>query len=161
MKVGETSNVRMWTNFYRIFIAFQNAQTDLGLIYILILSASAGFLPYNFRISDDAKIFLGDSGSTFIGFTLAALTVYGSEHTGNSIIALTPPLLIFWILIFDMTYITMERIATKKVSTFKEWIDYVGKDHLHHRMLRIIKGKRKTVIFIYLVTIILCLDGAG
>jgi UDP-GlcNAc:undecaprenyl-phosphate GlcNAc-1-phosphate transferase len=63
--------------------------------------------------------------------------------------------LIFWILIFDMTYITVERIMTGKVRSFREWIDYVGKDHLHHRLYELLRDKRKVVFFIYFLCVTL------
>ena len=47
------------------------------------------------------------------------------------------------------TYITVERIMTGKVRSFREWIDYVGKDHLHHRLYELLQDRRKVVLFIY------------
>jgi len=156
---GLAAGLSIILSFFLGIVAFQTMQPFLGWISISILGASAGFLPYNLRIrGGDAKIFLGDAGSTFLGFVLASLAVYGDWCSYNPIVAVASPLLIFWILIFDMTYITVERIATGKVSTFKEWIDYVGKDHLHHRLYRILKGKRKTVFFIYLLAMTLCIN---
>ena len=57
-----------------------------------------------------ATIFLGDAGSTVIGFVLAGLAVYGDWAEGRPLVALTAPLLIFWVLIFDMVHITVDRI---------------------------------------------------
>ena len=48
-------------------------------------------------------------------------------------VAISNPILIFSVLIYDMTYITLDRIASGKVRSFYEWIDYTGQDHLHHR----------------------------
>jgi UDP-GlcNAc:undecaprenyl-phosphate GlcNAc-1-phosphate transferase len=104
----------------------------------------------------EAGIFLGDTGSTFIGFVLAAIAVKGEwAVTNNEIVSFSAPVLIFWILIFDMTYITVERIMTGKVRSFREWIDYVGKDHLHHRLYELLKDKRKVVLFIYFLCVTL------
>jgi len=55
------------------------------------------------------------------------------------------------VLIFDMTYITISRTAAGKVKTLKEWIDYVGKDHLHHRLSNLGLSNKRTVLFIYLI----------
>ena len=59
------------------------------------------------------------------------------------------------ILIFDMVHITVDRVKKRKVLTVKQWIDYVGKDHLHHRIGDIVGGPRKAVIFIFLLNITL------
>jgi UDP-GlcNAc:undecaprenyl-phosphate GlcNAc-1-phosphate transferase len=48
-----------------------------------------------------------------------------------------------------MAHITVERILKGKVRNLKEWIDYVGKDHLHHRICGLIGDRRKTVLLIY------------
>jgi len=70
-------------------------------------------------------------------------------------VALASPLLIFWILIFDMIHITADRVFTGRVRSFREWIDYVGKDHLHHRLAIVLGGRKKSVFFIYLLSVCL------
>ena len=132
--------------------AFQTNQPLMGWIALAMLGSCLGFLPYNFRHRGQALIFLGDSGSIFIGFTLAALAVKGEWSNSNPIVSFTAPLLIFWILIFDMSYITVERIITGKVKDFRGWIEYVGKDHMHHRLFAVLGDQRKVVLFIYLVS---------
>jgi UDP-GlcNAc:undecaprenyl-phosphate GlcNAc-1-phosphate transferase len=54
-----------------------------------------------------------------------------------------------------MVHITIERILTGKVLNFRQWIEYVGRDHLHHRLANALGGKKKSVLFIYLLC--LCL----
>ena len=136
-------------------VAFQTNQPFLGWIAIAILGSCLGFLPYNFRGEKEAAIFLGDTGSIFLGFTLSSLAVIGDWADNNPIVSFAAPLLIFWVLIFDMTYITIERILTGKVRSVREWIDYVGKDHLHHRTCSLLGNKRKAVLFIFLLSITL------
>ena len=129
-------------------VAFQTHQPFLGWVAVAAMGSCLGFLPFNFKIKDRATIFLGDAGSTTIGFVLACLAVYGDWAEHNPIGALVSPLLIFWILIFDMVHITFDRIMTGKVRSFREWIDYVGQDHLHHRLARALGGPKRSVIFI-------------
>ena len=50
-----------------------------------------------------------------------------------------------------MVHITLDRILTGKVKTFNAWVEYVGKDHLHHRLSHVLGGARKSVVFIYLL----------
>jgi UDP-GlcNAc:undecaprenyl-phosphate GlcNAc-1-phosphate transferase len=116
-----------------------------------MLGGCLGFLPFNFRPKKNAAIFLGDAGSVVIGFILACVAVYGDWAQGNPVVALVSPVLIFWILIFDMVHITIDRILTGKVTNFRQWIEYVGKDHLHHRLANVLGGKKQSVLFIYLL----------
>ncbi len=142
-------------SFFLGVVAFQTNQPFLGWVAVAMMGGCLGFLPFNFRLKGQARIFLGDAGSTVIGFLLACIAVYGDWADGNPIVALVSPILIFWILIFDMVHITVERILTGKVLNFRQWIEYVGRDHLHHRLANALGGKRKSVLFIYLMC--LCL----
>ncbi len=120
--------------FFLGVVAFQTAQPFIGWIAVAMMGSCLGFLPFNFKVRGNAAIFLGDAGSTVIGFILACVAVYGDWAESDPIVALISPLLIFWILIFDMVHITVDRILTGKVLNFRQWIEYVGKDHLHHRL---------------------------
>jgi UDP-GlcNAc:undecaprenyl-phosphate GlcNAc-1-phosphate transferase len=137
--------------FFLGVVAFQTAQPFLGWIAVAMLGSCLGFLPFNFRIKRNAAIFLGDAGSVVIGFILACVAVYGDWAESDPIVALVSPVLIFWILIFDMAYITIDRILTGKVANFRQWLEYVGKDHLHHRLANVLGGTKRSVLFIYLL----------
>lgn len=141
--------------FFQGAVAFQTDQPFLGWIAVAMLGACAGFLPYNLRWRGPASIFLGDAGSTVIGFALACIAVYGDWADGQPFLSLVSPLLIFWVLIFDMVYISIDRIATGKVVSFRGWIEYVGRDHLHHRLADVLGCRRNSVLFIFLMS--LCL----
>jgi len=135
-------------------IAYQTGQIYFAFLNAALAGACLGFLVFNFH---PAKIFLGDAGSAFLGFSIASLAAMG-EWSGNMpIVALSIPLLTLSILIFDMIYISMSRIARKKVTSFKEWIEYVGKDHLHHRLMNMGFSQVQTVLFIYLIAIVFAL----
>ncbi len=142
-------------------VAFETNQAGLGWLAIAMMGAGLGFLPYNFRGTKPAVIFLGDGGSTFIGFTLACLAVKGNWADSNPIVSFSNPLLIFGVLIYDMIHITVERIVTGKVKSVKEWLDYVGKDHLHHRLERALGSRQASVAMIFLFTICLGLAALG
>ena len=137
--------------FFLGVVAFQTAQPFLGWIAVAMLGSCLGFLPFNFRIKKNAAIFLGDAGSVVIGFILACVAVYGDWAESDPVVALVSPVLIFWILIFDMVYITIDRILTGKVANFRQWLEYVGKDHLHHRLANVLGGRKRSVLFIYLL----------
>ena len=133
-------------------VAFQTNQPFMGWIAIAILGSCLGFFPFNFRFKRPALIFLGDTGSTFLGFILAGLAIKGYWCENSRIVSFATPVLIFWVLIFDMIYITVERVVTGKVRTVKEWIDYVGTDHLHHRLYILLGEKHRSVMVIFLVS---------
>ena len=134
--------------FFLGIIAAQSQQVFLGWVAAALLGSTVGFLPYNFRPGKRATIFLGDTGSNFLGFILASLAVMG-EWAADNIVDLAAPLLIFGVFIFDMIYITADRVVSGKVKSFREWIEYVGRDHLHHRLEKVLGRQEHAVLFIY------------
>jgi UDP-GlcNAc:undecaprenyl-phosphate GlcNAc-1-phosphate transferase len=132
-------------------IAYETTQPLLGRFTVALIGAVLGFLVYNWRWRKPALIFLGDGGASCIGFLLASLAVAGDWSERDPIVSLSNPLLIFGVLIFDMIHITVARIATGRVRSFREWIDYVGTDHLHHRLLQLFGSARMAVWFIFLL----------
>ncbi len=142
-------------SFFLAIVALQMDDPFVGWTALAMMGACLGFLPYNFRPGKRAQIFLGDAGSTTIGFVLASLAIYSDWADLNPVVSIFSPLLIFWILIFDMAYITVFRVIRGKTRTFREWIEYVGHDHLHHRMARVLGGSTQSVLFIYLLTVCL------
>jgi len=152
---GMAAGLGVIISFFMGVVAFQTYQPFLGWVSVAMMGSCIGFLPYNFLKKGRATIFLGDAGSTVVGFILASVAVYGEWAEGNPVVALASPLLIFWVLIFDMVHITVDRILTGKVGNFRQWIDYVGKDHLHHRLAVVLGGQKRSVFFIYLMSICL------
>ena len=145
-------------SFFIGVVAFQTYQPILGWLAVAVMGACLGFLPSNFRAEKSAEIFLGDSGSNFLGFTLASIAVMGEWSDKSMVSSLLTPVLIFSVLIYDMIYITVSRIITGKVHNIKEWLDYVGKDHLHHRLADLLHSRKKSVLFILLLTFTLGLN---
>ncbi len=131
-------------------------QAYLGFLAIALAGSCLGFLKFNFK---PATIFLGDTGSTFLGFTLAGIAVMGGWAEKNPKVALSLPILILSVFIFDMIYITIARILDGKVRNLKEWIEYTGKDHLHHRLVNLGFSEIETVLFIYLIAACLGISG--
>ncbi|MFO7709629.1 MAG: MraY family glycosyltransferase [Desulfobacterales bacterium] len=139
--------------FFLAAVAYQTDQPFLGWIALAVMGACLGFLPFNFRRGQPAGIFLGDAGSTVIGFLLACIAVYGDWAESRPLVSLASPVLIFWLLIFDMVHTTVDRIATGRVRSVRGWIEYVGRDHLHHRLADALGSARASVMFIYLMGI--------
>ncbi len=136
------------------FAAFLTEQYFLMFLAFSLTGSCFGFLPWNFRKDRPAKIFLGDSGSMFIGFTLASFAIMG-EWAENNIVALTVPILILFLPIYDTSMTTFFRIRDGSVRSVRQWLDFVGKDHFHHRLYAMGIGKRKAVQSMYLMTVLL------
>ncbi len=123
---------------------------------LILIGSCLGFLPYNFRgEKKGAAIFLGDTGSNFLGFILASFAIRAEWSEMRLLPSLTAPLLIFAVVIYDMAYINLRRIIMGEVSNIRELMEYTGKDHLHHRLHYLLGSKTKTVLTIYLLAIAL------
>jgi len=128
-------------------ILYINGQYPLGLFAIILMAVCLAFLPYNFK----KKIFLGESGSTLLGFTLAGIGVLGNWAKDN-IVRISIPILILGVPIFDMIFTTLIRIREGKVKTILEWLKYGGKDHFHHYLVDLGFKPKGAVVFIYFIT---------
>ena len=148
---GLATGLAILTAGFMGIVAFQTHQPFLGWLCVALVGACLGFLPYNLRLGRPASIFLGDAGSPFLGFILAALAVKG-EWAASQFIDVAAPVLIFWIFVFDMVHISVARIATGKVHNFRQWIDYVGRDHLHHRLAALMGSQRLALLLIFLLS---------
>lgn len=106
-----------------------------------LCGALLGFLWYNFQ---PATIFLGDSGSLFIGFLLAGLTVMVSQ-TGSLGTNLIVPALVLAVPVFDMTLVTVARTLSGRPASRG------GTDHTAHRLVALGFSERRAVVVLYLV----------
>lgn len=146
---GLAAGIAAISLFFFSIISYQTRQFGISLASLIIMASCLGFLPHNFK---RAKIFLGDAGSTFIGFMLASIAVIGNWAEDN-IVKISVPILILGIPIFDMVFTTVMRIAEGKISTIIEWLKYGGKDHFHHRLINLGLSPIEAVIFIYFVNV--------
>ncbi|MFZ5827430.1 MAG: MraY family glycosyltransferase [Bacillota bacterium] len=120
-------------------------QQQLGTAVVLsaaLAGAAIGFLRYNFN---PAKIFMGDAGSMFLGFTLAALSVHGVLKSALAVSVVVPVLAVA-VPIFDTAFAIFRRVATGRS------IGEADKDHLHHRLLRLGLSHRNTVLVMWAVS---------
>jgi UDP-GlcNAc:undecaprenyl-phosphate GlcNAc-1-phosphate transferase len=136
-------------------IAFKTGQPALGWLAVAIVGSCVGFMPHNFKFGKSTDIFLGDSGSTFLGFILAGLAVLGEWSKTSDFVSFTAPVLIFGVLIFDMVYVTASRIKNRTAKNSFGFLAKANKDHFHHRLL-FMGFKRKEAAFT-IFTISTCL----
>ncbi|NJK37642.1 MAG: undecaprenyl/decaprenyl-phosphate alpha-N-acetylglucosaminyl 1-phosphate transferase [Oscillatoriales cyanobacterium RM2_1_1] len=118
-------------------------QPAAALISAALAGSAIGFLRYNFN---PAQIFMGDGGSYFIGFTLAAVGVIGLVKTAV-VTSVLLPYVILAVPILDMVAVIVDRLRNGK-SPFK-----ADNRHLHHRLLKAGLSQKLTVIFIYSLTL--------
>lgn len=121
---------------------------DIFLISILLIGSLLGFIPYNFN---PAKIFMGDTGSLFLGFTLAAISVDGVLKTVSAI-AIFLPLLVLGLPLFDTSFAMLRRLLEGRPIMSPD------KGHLHHRLLELGMKQKKAVLVLYSATSMLGLS---
>jgi UDP-GlcNAc:undecaprenyl-phosphate/decaprenyl-phosphate GlcNAc-1-phosphate transferase len=114
-------------------------QPGAALIMIALAGSLLGFLHYNFN---PARIFMGDGGSYFIGFTIAGISIVGLTKSAAAV-AILLPCLILAVPILDMSAVIAARLYSGK-SPF-----VADKRHLHHRLLNAGLSQRLTVLVIY------------
>lgn len=130
------------------YIAILNHHQDAAMITVILAASAIGFLPYNFN---PAKIFMGDAGALFLGLVLAAISVDGALK-GATAITVVVPILALGVPIFDTAFAILRRLINKRP------IMEADKGHLHHRLMSIGLGQRKTVLSMYFISAML---GAG
>lgn len=131
------------TTLFFSSLIFSN--NPLGIYGLILSGAALGFLPYNFN---PAKIFMGDSGSMFLGFSLAVISIAGTtRHLSNLLIAMFVPVLILSVPIFDTLFV----MALRKIQGRN--IFEGGKDHTSHHLVILGISQRKTVVLLYSISI--------
>ncbi len=135
-------------------LAWTTGQDFMLLLCLAVAGAAIGFLPDNARYRHPARIFLGDSGSTYLGWMMAGIAVMGGWSDRGPLYAYAAPTLIFSVMIFDMVYTTIARIYRGDVRNLHEWIAYVGQDHLHHRLIQIGLTPAQAVVAIVALSLI-------
>ncbi len=124
---------------------------DLLVIALALGGGVLGFLVYNFP---PASIFMGDSGSLFLGFTLASLSIAQVPRASNLLAILGVPTLIFLLPILDTAMVTITRILRGQSPA------QGGRDHTSHRLIAFGLSERQTVLVLYGVAFISGLLGS-
>ncbi len=115
-----------------------------ALFSLTLLGSLSGFLIFNFN---PAKVFMGDCGSLFLGFTIASISVMCVSKSG-ALVGLALPALALGIPIFDMLFSMLRRFLERR-SLFAP-----DRNHFHHRLLELGLNQRWAVMVIYAVTLL-------
>jgi UDP-GlcNAc:undecaprenyl-phosphate GlcNAc-1-phosphate transferase len=126
-----------------------SGRPELAVIQLALAGATAGFLPHNFP---KARIFLGDAGSLFLGYSLGASALL-AEHGAPGGWGRLGLLLLLAYPAFDMIFVVVCRVREGRR------VDQGGRDHTNHRLASLIQCPKRTVLLIWSATAALCVSG--
>ncbi len=139
---GLAAGVASIASFTILLIALEQNFILVAIMTAALAGAAVGFLKYNFH---PAQIFMGDTGSMFLGFMLAGISVTGAVKSVATI-ALIVPIFALGLPILDTTFAIVRRVRGG-VPIFKP-----DKGHLHHRLLGVGFTQRQAVLLMYVIS---------
>ena len=146
---GLSSGVTLISCLSLLMVFALNGSPLIAIVLITALAgAIVGFLPFNFN---PAKTFIGDTGSNFMGFSLAIISILGVAKTYTALV-LIAPIIILGMPIFDTLFAIFRRIVKGKSikAVFKP-----DKGHLHHKLMAKGYTQKQAVLIMYGITAIL------
>ena len=148
---GLAAGVAVIASVTIMLVALQDGILLVAILTAALAGAAFGFLYYNFN---PARIFMGDSGSMFLGFMLAGISVIGAVKCAATI-AMIVPLLALGLPILDTTFAIIRRYRGG-VPIFKP-----DRGHLHHRLLDLGFTQRQAVLLMYVISALLGLSAVA
>lgn len=142
---GGVTGIAAWT---LAIVSLLSGRYDAAVLSFTLGAAAFAFLPYNFSNSPRKKIFMGDAGSNFLGYSLAVLSIMGMVKVAAAFSMLVP-ILILAVPIFDTGFAIIRRVLSGK-SPFE-----ADSSHLHHRIMNKGLSHKQTTLSIYGISIIL------
>ncbi len=139
---GLSGGIAAIASAFFLLMAVQSGQYLVGALSAALLGASVGFLVYNFN---PASIFMGDTGSLFLGFMLAALGIKLRFPGNTDVVTWMVPVIVLGVPIFDTTLVVFSRLRRGLHPVTP------GKDHTSHRLVRMGFTQREAVMALYLV----------
>lgn len=131
-----------------LVIALVVSEHQVALLMAALAGACIGFLPYNLN---PAKIFMGDTGSTFLGFVLAVVSIQGLFKF-YTIISFAVPFLMLGLPIFDTCFAFIRRISHGQSPM------HADRSHVHHRLIDMGFSQKQAVAVLYVISAILGLS---
>jgi UDP-GlcNAc:undecaprenyl-phosphate GlcNAc-1-phosphate transferase len=136
---GLASGAALFSSLVILAISFAHGQPLMIVFSLILCGALAGFLRYNFN---PASIFLGDSGALFVGFTLAALSVLGSQKATTTV-AVVIPILAFGVPVVDTGVTIVRRLISRKP------IFQGDNEHIHHMLIARGWSQQRAALVLY------------
>jgi len=144
---GLAGGIGFFVLVFNFILGFTNNSVLVCLVSASLAGAVLGFLFYNFN---PASIFMGDSGSMFIGYVLA-LGAINSGQKSSTTVALLTPLVAMGIPVMDTLFSMVRRFLEKRP------IFSPDQGHIHHRLLGMGLNQKRTVMVLYALTVVLVL----
>ena len=131
-----------------LVIALICSETQVAIVMAALVGACVGFLPYNLN---PAKMFMGDTGATFLGFILATMSIQGLFKF-YAVISFAVPFLILGLPIFDTAFAMIRRVAHGQSPM------HADRGHIHHRLIDMGLNQKQAVATLYVISGILGLS---
>jgi UDP-GlcNAc:undecaprenyl-phosphate GlcNAc-1-phosphate transferase len=147
---GLAAGCAMITSASFFVVAFLNGDARIAILSLTLTAVTLSCFFYNFP---PAKVYMGNSGSHFLGFTLAAIALAISYAPMERKIALLSPLFILGFPVFDTIFLILMR-TRKARSIFRK-----SNDHLALRFLRLGYSKNKTLLFMLILSLYFSFSG--
>lgn len=145
---GLACGVSTISSMTMLVIALSVAEPDVAILMGALAGACIGFLPYNMN---PAKIFMGDTGATFLGFVLAVVSIQGLFKF-SAVISFAVPFLMLGLPIFDTTFAILRRLAHGQSPMSPD------RGHIHHRLIDMGFSQKQAVAVLYIISAILGLS---
>ena len=126
-------------------VAVITGNPAVAMLSLVVVGALAGFIPYNLH---PARVFLGDSGATAVGFTVACLTLYGGSKLSSSLAAVIP-LFFVGVPVADTLVSIVRRVVRGIRQGTGIAIFQADREHIHHRLVRLGIDHRRAVLILY------------
>jgi UDP-GlcNAc:undecaprenyl-phosphate/decaprenyl-phosphate GlcNAc-1-phosphate transferase len=140
---GLSGGVSAIASAFFLLLAAMSGQYLVGILAAALLGACIGFLIYNVN---PASIFMGDTGSLFLGFMMASVGIKLRFPDNVTFVTWMVPLLVLGLPVFDTTLVFISRLRRGKNP-----LTTAGKDHVSHRLVRMGLSQREAVLVLYLV----------
>lgn len=140
---GLSGGLAMIAAVFFTLLASLSDQYLVGALAAALAGACAGFLVYNWN---PAHIFMGDTGSLFLGFLLAAVGIKLRFPSNSDTITWMIPVLVLAVPVFDTTLVFISRLRRGKNP-----LTTPGKDHISHRLAFLTGSRREAVLLCYLL----------
>jgi UDP-GlcNAc:undecaprenyl-phosphate GlcNAc-1-phosphate transferase len=140
---GLSGGVAMIAAIFFTLLAAMSKQYLVGVLAAALAGACAGFLIYNWN---PAHIFMGDAGSLFLGFMLAAVAIKLRFPSNSITVTWMIPVLVLGLPLFDTLLVFVSRLRRGKNP-----LTTPGKDHVSHRLASLLSSRREAVLVCYLI----------
>ena len=149
---GLAGGVVFFAGITNLVVAHVTGATFVGIAMSAVLGSVLGFLVFNFN---PARIFMGDSGSYFLGFLLGTMSLAGASQKASTAVSLLVPVLALGLPITDTLFSIVRRYLERRPLFSPD------RGHIHHRLLDMGVTHRRAVLILYGICVLLTVAAVG